>query len=103
LKAAASALHEKNRRVMRAEEDAVREAELAEWEAETAWMREPGRIIVGGHSKGWIMWERRPAGGWRNTRQIVLGSVSLEPYDPHLVDIFDDVIGLYSIQDPRGT
>ncbi|WP_329431071.1 class I SAM-dependent methyltransferase (plasmid) [Streptosporangium sp. NBC_01495] len=101
LKAAALALRAENSRVNRTEQEAARAAEWAAVEAETAWMREPGRIFVGGSAQGWRRWEQAPGGSWRNTGEVVLPSGSLEPYDSRFIAVVNEVIGLYSIRDPR--
>lgn len=101
LKAAAVALLGENFRLTK-EEGAAREAaNLAELERDTAWAREPGRIVVGGSDDGWRLWESTRRGGYRNTGEVVCLLESLEPYEPHLVEVYEDVIGLYSIRDPR--
>ncbi|MEV1175305.1 hypothetical protein [Nonomuraea sp. NPDC049784] len=101
LKDAARALHAENNRIQQEIEQATRDAERARFVEETAWQREPGRIVVGGSEQGWRQWEPDNRHGWRNTGKLVLGPVSLEPYDPHWIALIEDAIGLYSIRDPR--
>ncbi|WP_433358704.1 hypothetical protein [Streptosporangium sp. CA-115845] len=100
LKTAASALSEENRRIAKEREAAEAARVLEELEEESAWMREPGRITVGS-GQGWCIWERKPNGSWHNTGEVVLPLASLEPYDAQFIEIVDEVIGLYSIRDPR--
>jgi hypothetical protein len=68
--------------------------------AETAWMREEGRITVGGSDAGWRIWEWRD-GDWHNTSVIATTEQSILPWDPRPVGLWEDMIFLYSIRDPR--
>ncbi|TMR10097.1 hypothetical protein ETD86_40955 [Nonomuraea turkmeniaca] len=101
LKHAARVLHAENDRIQDEIEQAKRNAERTKYLEETAWQREPDRIVVGGSEQGWRIWEPDNHEGWRNVGTVVLGSVPLEPYDPHWIALIGDAIGLYSIRDPR--
>lgn len=84
-------------------DERAREAERLAYEkdlATDAWMREPGRIVVGGSEAGWRLWERRGS-GWHNTGVIVAPAGPITDHDPHSVGLWDDAICLYSIRDPR--
>lgn len=81
----------------------ARDREAAEHDrimAETAWAREPDRIVVGGSEAGWRLWAGNPL---RNTGVIVAPPGAITGFDPHFVELVGDCMILYNIRDPRLT